>query len=101
MATKPAAPSAADLQKNIDDLNNCNCFIVTVPTPIDKHKRPDLIPLEKSSEAIGSILKKGDIVNKEDLIGYVGNTGRSTGPHLHYEIRLNKNSLDPKQYLKR
>ena len=47
------------------------------------------------------LVKKGDIVNKEDLIGYVGNTGRSTGPHLHYEIRLNKNSLDPKQYLKR
>ena len=46
------------------------------------------------------LVKKGDIVNKKDLIGYVGNTGRSTGPHLHYEIRLNKNSLDPKQYLK-
>ena len=47
------------------------------------------------------LVKKGDIVKKEDLIAYVGNTGRSTGPHLHYEIRLNKHSLDPKQYLKR
>ena len=47
------------------------------------------------------LVKKGDIVKKEDLIAYVGNTGRSTGPHLHYEIRLNKYSLDPKQYLKR
>jgi len=47
------------------------------------------------------LVKKGDIVKKEDLIAYVGNTGRSTGPHLHYEIRLNKKSLDPKQYLKR
>lgn len=47
------------------------------------------------------LVKKGDIVKKEDLIALVGNTGRSTGPHLHYEIRLNKKSLDPKQYLKR
>ena len=47
------------------------------------------------------LVKRGDIVKKEDLIAYVGNTGRSTGPHLHYEIRLNKYSLDPKQYLKR
>ena len=47
------------------------------------------------------IVKKGDIVKKEDLIAYVGNTGRSTGPHLHYEIRLNNHSLDPKHYLKR
>ncbi|MDC0126947.1 M23 family metallopeptidase [Methylophilaceae bacterium] len=47
------------------------------------------------------LVKKGDIVKKQDLIAFVGNTGRSTGPHLHYEIRLNKKSLDPKQYLKR
>ena len=47
------------------------------------------------------LVKKNDIVKKQDLIAYVGNTGRSTGPHLHYEIRLNKHSLDPKQYLKR
>jgi len=47
------------------------------------------------------LVKRGDIVNKKDLIAYVGNTGRSTGPHLHYEIMLKKHSLDPKQYLRR
>ena len=47
------------------------------------------------------LVKKGDIVQKEQLIAFVGNTGRSTGPHLHYEIRYKKRSLDPKQYLRR
>jgi len=46
-------------------------------------------------------VKKGDVVRKNDLIGLVGNTGRSTGPHLHYEIRLNDRPLDPKQYIKK
>jgi len=47
---------------NLEDVKDCSIFIVTVPTPIDKHKRPDLTPLEKASESIGSILKNGDIV---------------------------------------
>lgn len=40
-------------------------------------------------------VKKGDVVKKFDVIGYVGNTGRSTAPHLHYEIRLNHKPIDP------
>ena len=47
---------------NQDDIKDCSIFIVAIPTPIDKHKRPDLTSLEKSSETVGSVLKKGDIV---------------------------------------
>jgi murein DD-endopeptidase MepM/ murein hydrolase activator NlpD len=47
------------------------------------------------------LVNEGDLVQREDVIGLVGNTGRSTGPHLHYEIRYNNRSLDPRQYLKK
>jgi len=46
-------------------------------------------------------VKEGDLVQREDVIALVGNTGRSTGPHLHYEIRYKNRSLDPRQYLKK
>jgi len=46
-------------------------------------------------------VKKGDLVNKNDIIALVGNTGRSTGPHLHYEIRLNGRPLDPTNYIRK
>ena len=47
---------------NVDDLRDCNYFIVTVPTPIDEYKRPDLATLMNASETIGTVLKSGDIV---------------------------------------
>jgi UDP-N-acetyl-D-galactosamine dehydrogenase len=50
------------------ELKDCNCFIVTVPTPIDQHKRPDLGPLIKASETVGKLLKSGDIVIYESTV---------------------------------
>ncbi|MFT4019921.1 MAG: Vi polysaccharide biosynthesis UDP-N-acetylglucosamine C-6 dehydrogenase TviB [Acinetobacter sp.] len=58
---------------NIADLRDCNFFIVTVPTPIDEFKQPDLSPLVKASESIAQVLKKGDIVVYESTV-YPGAT---------------------------
>jgi UDP-N-acetyl-D-galactosamine dehydrogenase len=65
----------------LDDLRDCNCFIVTVPTPIDEHKRPDLTPLIKASESVGKVLKKGDIVIYESTV-YPGATEEDCVPVL-------------------
>ena len=53
---------------NLEDIKECTIYIITVPTPIDKNKRPDLTPLEKSSESICKVLKKGDIVIYESTV---------------------------------
>jgi UDP-N-acetyl-D-galactosamine dehydrogenase len=66
---------------NSDDIRACNCFIVTVPTPIDIHKRPDLGPLIKASETIGKVLKSGDIVIYESTV-YPGCTEEDCVPVL-------------------
>ena len=66
---------------HIEDLNDCKIFIVTVPTPIDRNKKPDLNPLVKSSQAVGSILKKGDIVIYESTV-YPGTTEEVCVPEL-------------------
>ncbi len=63
------------------ELAACNVFIVTVPTPIDEHKRPDLTPLIKASETIGKVLKKGDIVIYESTV-YPGATEEDCVPVL-------------------
>ena len=52
----------------IEDIRDCNIYIVTVPTPIDQYKQPDLTPLIKASEMIGSVIKKGDIVIYESTV---------------------------------
>ncbi len=66
---------------DVDDIKDCNIFIVTVPTPIDKNKRPDLTPLIKASETIGKVLKKDDIVIYESTV-YPGATEEECVPVL-------------------
>lgn len=66
---------------SLDDIKNCNYYIVTVPTPIDKNNRPDLTPLYKSSETVGKVLKKGDIVIYESTV-YPGVTEDECVPVL-------------------
>ena len=66
---------------NLDDLRSCNFFIVTVPTPIDEFKQPDLTPLIKASTSIGKVLKKGDVVVYESTV-YPGATEEACIPVL-------------------
>ena len=56
------------ISSNADDLSECRCFIVTVPTPIDHFKQPDLSPLIEASKAIAKYLKQGDIVVYESPV---------------------------------
>ena len=65
----------------LDILNDCNYFVVTVPTPVDSTNRPDLTPLYKSSETVGKVLKKGDIVVYESTV-YPGVTEDECVPVL-------------------
>jgi UDP-N-acetyl-D-galactosamine dehydrogenase len=58
---------------DVDDLQNSNIYIVTVPTPIDMHKQPDLTPLIKASEMLGSVVSKGDVIIYESTV-YPGAT---------------------------
>ena len=68
---------AADL----DALRDCTVFVVTVPTPIDEHKQPDLRPLRAASETVGQVLKRGDVVIYESTV-YPGATEEECVPVL-------------------
>lgn len=76
---------------NVGDMQSCNVFIITVPTPVDKHNRPVLTPLIKASEMVGRILKKGDIVIYESTV-YPGVTEDECVPVLERESGLKFNS---------
>ena len=84
LETEPEELQAASQLRfttHIEDLRECNCFIVTVPTPIDEHKRPDLMPLIKASETVGKVLKPGDVVIYESTV-YPGATEEDCVPVL-------------------
>jgi UDP-N-acetyl-D-galactosamine dehydrogenase len=66
---------------SLEDIKDCNYYVVTVPTPVDKNNRPDLTPLYKSSETVGKVLKKGDIVIYESTV-YPGVTEEECIPVL-------------------
>lgn len=74
----------------LEELRGCNVFVITVPTPIDAARRPDFDPLLKSSAAIGSVLKKGDIVVYESTV-YPGVTEEVCVPVLEQASGLKFN----------
>lgn len=80
-ATELSKAGQLTFSTNLEDLRACNCFIVTVPTPIDEHRRPDLTPLIKASQTIGHVLKLGDIVIYESTV-YPGCTEEDCIPIL-------------------
>ena len=80
-AAEMAEAAKLSFTDQLDDLAECTTFIVTVPTPIDEHKRPDLTPLLRASETIGKVLKRGDIVIYESTV-YPGATEEDCVPVL-------------------
>ena len=91
---KAALDSATHLSytTDVDKLKTCNIYIVTVPTPIDIYKRPDLSPLKKASETVGKVLSKDDIVIYESTV-YPGATEEVCVPILekYSGLIFNKN----------
>jgi len=84
------ASSQLKFSSELNDLSACNTFIVTVPTPIDHFKKPDLGPLLKASEMIGSVLKKGDVIIYESTV-YPGCTEEDCVPVLEKRSGLKFN----------
>ena len=86
---KSVLVSKSDLQtqkglycsSQLEDIANCNYYIITVPTPVDKNNRPDLTPLYKASETVAKVLKKGDVVIYESTV-YPGVTEDECVPVL-------------------
>ena len=88
VSTEELADSALiSYSANVDELKNCNVYIVTVPTPIDNHKQPDLTPLVKASAMLAKVMNKGDIVIYESTV-YPGATEEVCLPEIERNCQL-------------
>ncbi len=81
LVEKPSSKVGLFCTTQLEDIKDCNYYIITVPTPVDKNNRPDLTPLYKSSETVGKVLKQGDIVIYESTV-YPGLTEEECVPVL-------------------
>ncbi|MDQ7015528.1 MAG: Vi polysaccharide biosynthesis UDP-N-acetylglucosamine C-6 dehydrogenase TviB [Gammaproteobacteria bacterium] len=93
LEVEPELLKAADklsYSDNIDDLRSCNIYIVTVPTPINAHKQPDLSPLEGASHLLGQVIQQDDVVIYESTV-YPGATEEVCVPILEKESGLTYN----------
>jgi UDP-N-acetyl-D-galactosamine dehydrogenase len=75
----------------IEDISSANVYIVTVPTPVDRHKRPDLTPLIKASQMLGKVVKPGDVVIYESTV-YPGATEEDCIPLIEHVSGLKLNA---------
>ena len=89
-AVNELTQSALSYTDTIDDLSNCSVYIITVPTPIDSYKRPDLSPLISASTMVAQVLKKDDVVIYESTV-YPGATEDDCIPVLEKESGLTFN----------
>lgn len=90
LTQSPSAEQGLFCSDDLADIADCNYYIITVPTPVDKNNRPDLSPLFKSSESVGKVLKKGDIVIYESTV-YPGVTEEECVPVLERTSGLRYN----------
>ncbi len=90
LQVKDAMNNGMKFSLDIEDIKDCNIYIVTVPTPIDKNNKPDLTPLIKSSQTVGKVLKKDDIVIYESTV-YPGVTEDICVPELENISKLKFN----------
>lgn len=85
-----AASGGLQLSCDVADLADCNVYVITVPTPIDEHKQPDLTALRKASASVGKVLNRGDVVIYESTV-YPGATEEQCVPVLERESGLTFN----------
>ncbi len=90
LSQKKPSSKGLYLSSKTEDIRNCNVYIVTVPTPVDKNNRPDLTPLIKASETIGKVISKGDIVIYESTV-YPGCTEEDCLPVIEKTSGLKLN----------